>query len=936
MAEFTVNFAIETLASLLAQETKLLRSVKKEVESIRRELEFIRSFLRDADARAAAEEEGESSGGVVSTWVKQVRDEAHHIEDVIDEYILNEAKHHVHAGKGLSGFLRKMRCFMNELKVRHGISSEIKHIKSSLADIQRRAEHYNLRHIDQGDIVPHDSRVGAFFIEDAELVGIESTRDQLIGLLVSGISNRSVVVVVGEGGLGKTTLAGKIYTNGTTKKYFDCQAWITVGKEYLKKDLLRKILQELYRSTGSTLTEADKMEEKDLIMMLREHLADKCYMIVFDDVWKIEFWRDVEHALLDNQKNSRVMLTTRNNAVTEFVPLSIVHVHMLEPLSSEQGWELFCRKAFGSDGCCPPNLTKLSERIVGKCGGLPLAIAAIGGLLSRKNKIVSEWENILGSLGSKLSNDSHLSDCKRVLSEGYYDLPHHLKSCLLYFGVFPEGYEIRFGRLIRLWIAEGFVQCNNHLTSEVAAEEYLKELIDRSLVQVSKRKASGQAKSSRVHDLMYEIIRRKMKECDFCHFFNEKGLSHISKTRRISIDRCANGVLESVKNSKIRSICLFNVDKLPETLVTTYVADFKLLKILDFENAPLDFLPDGVGKLFHLHYLSLKNTKVKELPKSIGMLVNLETLDLKWNFVSELPVEIKNLKKLHCLIVRRWDNEGPYGDRAKIQEGFGALTELQQLKYVYTNTEVLEELKKLRQMRNLCIDVANRDVKDLFAVVQNMKNLEGLSVSVFTSGEEPLDIQSLAPPLCLQQFHLGGMFIEILPVWICKLQNLIRLELDLNGSTNDSMTILQALPNLVVLILTVDDCDEQLHFKEGWFPKLQDLYLYDFKGLKCMMIEKGAMPSLTYLWIGPCLLLKEIPTGIEHLNNLKLLEFHMMLKEVYCMIKKENWENVTKHIPQIDVLYEEADRQEYYFYTSKYLSSLSAEDFEKLIEEIEA
>ncbi|XP_031253818.1 putative disease resistance RPP13-like protein 3 [Pistacia vera] len=184
---------------------------------------------------------------------------------------------------------------------------------------------------------------------------------------------------------------------------------------------------------------------------------------------------------------------------------------MLEPLSSEKGWELLCRKAFGSDGCCPPNLTELSELVVGKCGGLPLAIAAIGGLLSRKNKIVSKWRNMLDSLGSKLSSDSHLSDCNRDLSKGYYDLPHHLQSCLLYFGAFPKGCEIRFGKLIRLWIAEGFVQRNNDLPSEHVAEEYLKELINRSLVQVSMRKASGQVGSCIVHDLIYEIIHRKTK-----------------------------------------------------------------------------------------------------------------------------------------------------------------------------------------------------------------------------------------------------------------------------------------------------------------------------------------------------------------------------------------------------------------------------------------
>lgn len=131
MAEFTVKFAIETLANLLVQETKLLRSVKKEVASIKKELEIIRSFLRDTDARAAAEEAAESNGGLTSTWVKQVREEAYHIEDVLNEYIHNQAKHHEHDGKCLKNFLCKMCCFIDELKVHHGISYEIRYTKKS-------------------------------------------------------------------------------------------------------------------------------------------------------------------------------------------------------------------------------------------------------------------------------------------------------------------------------------------------------------------------------------------------------------------------------------------------------------------------------------------------------------------------------------------------------------------------------------------------------------------------------------------------------------------------------------------------------------------------------------------------------------------------------------------------------------------------------------
>ncbi|XP_031265013.1 disease resistance protein RPM1-like [Pistacia vera] len=431
MAEFTVNFAIQTLGSLLVQETKLLRSVKKEVESIKRELEFVRSFLRDADTRAAAEEEGESNGGVVSTWVKQVREEAYHFEDIIDEHILNEAKHHVHDGKGLTSFLRKMCCFVNELKVHHGISSEIKHIKSSLADIQRSAEYYKFKPIDQGDVVSHDSRVSSLFIPGDELVGIESTGDQLIGLLVSGTSKRSVIAVVGEGGLGKTTLAGNIYKNDVVKKHFDCQARITVGKGCTKTDILRKTLQatmdkmDVTRSThgkmdkmgvtGSTHGEMEKMEETDLVAALERQLKDKCYMVLFDDVWTTDFWGYIEYALIENNKGSRIILTTRNRGIVDVIPF--VNVHRLQPLPSDKAFELFCRKAFGPQGCCPPELEKLSRDILRKCGGLTLAIVAVGGLLSNKNKVAFEWKKLLDELGPQLGRDSHLKDCNKVLIE---------------------------------------------------------------------------------------------------------------------------------------------------------------------------------------------------------------------------------------------------------------------------------------------------------------------------------------------------------------------------------------------------------------------------------------------------------------------------------------------------------------------------------------
>ncbi|XP_052289448.1 disease resistance protein RPM1-like isoform X2 [Citrus sinensis] len=940
MAEAAVNFAIETLGPLLVEEIRLWGGVRKEVQSINSELESLRSVLKDADARAAVEELEGGGEESVRTWVKQLRDEAYRIEDVIDEYTLMVAK--LPHGSGLVGVLHRISRFIKKLKLRRGVATEIQDIKSALADIKRRGESYRFRSIDEPsssgtrNVIPHDSRVRSFFVEDDEVVGIESIKDKLIDLMVNGRSERSVVAVVGEGGLGKTTLAGKTFNNEGLKTHFSCRAWVTVGKEYNKNDLLRTMLKEFHSFSGQPApVEIHDMEEMELITTLRDHLKDKSYMVVFDDVWKIDFWGDVEHALLDNKKSSRIIVTTRHMNVAKFCKSSsLVHVHELETLHPNEAWKLFCRKAFGpsSRGCCPSELKELSQDILAKCGGLPLAIAAIGGLLSTKNRVVSEWKKLFDRLGSMLGSEPHLKDCNRVLSEGYHDLPHHLKSCLLYFGLFQESCKINCARLIRLWIAEGFVQYSKRPTSEQVAEEYLNELVDRSLVQVSERDISGRASICQVHDLMHEIVIRKTEELGFGRVLNGVDLSHCSKTRRITIQRSIDdGALESIKHSKVRTVFLFNIDKLPNSFMKTSIANFKLMKVLDLEDSPIDYLPEGVGNLFNLHYLSVKNTEVKIIPKSIGNLLSLEILDLKNTLVSELPVEIRNLKKLRYLMVYQYNYTSVSSIAgaavAKVHRGLGSLTDLQKLSIIEADSQALDELMKLRQLRKLGIRPQNGNGKDVCALIANLENLESLTV-LMASKEEILDLQSLSsPPQYLQRLYLTGN-MKKLPDWIIKLKNVIRVGLDLSGLTEDPIRVLHALPNLLELRLGGTYNYELFHFEAGWFPKLQKLLLGVFEAVKSVIIEKGAMPDIRELKIGPCPLLMEIPIGIEHLKNLKLLNFSRMVKQVYYMAKDENWGKVTEHIPDVLVTFVKAEK--WFYYRKEVLSSLSPEYVEQI------
>ena len=91
---------------------------------------------------------------------------------------------------------------------------------------------YRLQFLFQYDAISdtwHDPWMASLFIEEAEVVGIESHRDKFINWLIEGPSNRMVFSVVSIGGLGKTTLVKKVYNNDKVTIHFDCRAWIIVS-----------------------------------------------------------------------------------------------------------------------------------------------------------------------------------------------------------------------------------------------------------------------------------------------------------------------------------------------------------------------------------------------------------------------------------------------------------------------------------------------------------------------------------------------------------------------------------------------------------------------------------------------------------------------------------------------------------------------------------
>ncbi|KAA8525333.1 hypothetical protein F0562_007188 [Nyssa sinensis] len=198
-------------------------------------------------------------------------------------------------------------------------------------------------------------RHDALLLEEAEVVGMDRPKKQLIKWLVEDNPRFKVISVEGIGGLGKTTLVKKVYEDVQVKRHFQNHAWITVSQLFKIKELLKNLIQQLFDEIKQPLPQrVEAMDITELTIQIKQFLQQSRYVIALDDVWSIDAWHSIKLALPDNNCGSRVLLTTRivDIASTTSTVDSHGHFHHMEALAGEESWTLFCRKTF-QDNCCP-------------------------------------------------------------------------------------------------------------------------------------------------------------------------------------------------------------------------------------------------------------------------------------------------------------------------------------------------------------------------------------------------------------------------------------------------------------------------------------------------------------------------------------------------------------------------------------------------------
>ncbi|KAF8393963.1 hypothetical protein HHK36_020165 [Tetracentron sinense] len=594
------------------------------------------------------------------------------------------------------------------------------------------------------------------------------------------------------------------------------------------------------------------------------------------------------------------MLTTRNKDIASFSFGVGSHVHHLKPLRQTDALTLFCKRALSSDPntLCPPELEALARDLVGKCEGMPLAIVAIGGLMSTKDKTEYEWRKVYDTLNWELSNNPMLEVVKSILLLSYNDLPYYLKHCFLYCSIFPEDCILERGKLIRLWMIEGFVKDRRGMTQEEVADTYFWELISRGMLQLAETsKYCRMEIECRMHDLMRELALSTSEKENLCTINAGRVAREGGKARRLSIHTSYANIQLGTNISQLRTLFVFIND------MTELPSGFRLLRVLDLEGVPIDKVPDEVVDLFNLRYLNLRKTQVKELPKSLGRLRNLETLDISETKVESLPSGILKLQRLQHLITYRYgfvDEQLTFNYIKGMQAPADVwkLKNLQLLYCIEANGDIVKQVGNMTQLTTIGITkVREGEVIELCASISRLSLLRRLGIKV-SNEEECLRMDALSsPPALLQTLSLVGK-LEKVPLWFRSLQNLTQLWLSWSRLTEDPLSYIHALPNLVELHLVNAYDGRKLWFQAG-FLKLKALFLWNFPHLSEILIEKGVMPSIRRLHLHWCVELKTLPVGIEYLSNLQELQLWFVSKELKERMKSGVDHPKVQHIPQI-------------------------------------
>ncbi|XP_074263893.1 uncharacterized protein LOC141586532 [Silene latifolia] len=493
-----------------------------------------------------------------------------------------------------------------------------------------------IRHFPREPLTLHIRTVDLKSIPTQFLVVLDS-RTKILNQILDRLNDDEVCAVglLGMGGIDKTTLVKEVLKS--VKDAFT----IKVMVEFSEAPDLVCIQAAIAESIDLPLHDIDDVAQRATRLynrLLSE--KEKKILLILDNVWKKLNLYDVGIPY-----TCKLLLDKEVCRVMDIRDVNILEVSMMNTNESRQ---LFKPQAgFQVD---VREYINVVERLLSKCGGLPLAIAAKANSL--KDKDLSSWEKLADDLEKPIS--SQISGDYRhtfsIMNMTYkFIQPDEKRLFFLLACLSPLGSSVSIENLMRYGMGLNlFGHVNNLSEAMDKAVKWANELILSSML------LEGDVKGDvKIHD----IVR------DFAISYAAKEAKHKFMAEAIPLwlddETLKNYTVMSLtsKNDYSRlsgvEVCKLQILIMKGDLWRDFddyffngMLNLKVLVVSNMNFQPS--LPESMRKLKKLRTLCMEGCALGNI-EVVGELVNLLVLSLSGSFVENIPNEIGNLPKLRLL-----------------------------------------------------------------------------------------------------------------------------------------------------------------------------------------------------------------------------------------------------------------------------------------------